>query len=82
MCLSAHMKIRQRARDNGLFNTILTAQCCFYLTHVGYYWIDPNEGCSSDAEYIYCDFENKRACVHPKKENVSLSEGSLQLIYT
>ena len=36
----------------------------------GYYWIDPNEGCFSDAEYVYCDFENKRACVQPKKENV------------
>lgn len=38
----------------------------------GFYWIDPNEGCISDAEYVYCDFENNRACVHPKKENVSL----------
>lgn len=40
----------------------------------GYYWIDPNEGCFSDAEYVYCDFENKRACVQPKKENISIDE--------
>ena len=46
--------------------------CCLCLSFAGYYWIDPNEGCTSDAEYIYCDFENKRACVQPKKENVSL----------
>lgn len=46
--------------------------CFLCLAHSGYYWIDPNEGCINDAEYIFCDFENKRACVDPKKENVSL----------
>ncbi|KAJ7388060.1 Collagen, type I, alpha 2, partial [Desmophyllum pertusum] len=40
----------------------------------GYYWIDPNEGCISDAEFIHCDFENKRACVNPKKENITIDE--------
>ena len=44
---------------------------CEWCCYTGYYWIDPNEGCIDDAEYIYCDFENKRACVDPKKENVS-----------
>lgn len=40
----------------------------------GYFWIDPNEGCISDAEYVYCDFENKKTCVQPKKENISSDE--------
>jgi len=44
----------------------------------GYYWIDPNEGCTSDAEYIYCDFENKRACVQPKKENITIDDARSQ----
>lgn len=42
--------------------------------HSGFYWIDPNEGCISDAEYVYCDFENNRACVHPKKENITIDD--------
>lgn len=59
---------------SGIFNFLFfkTILCILCLAHSGYYWIDPNEGCVSDAEYIYCDFENKRACVDPKKENVSL----------
>lgn len=39
---------------------------------LGFYWIDFNEGCISDVEYVYCDFENNRVCVYLKKENVSL----------
>ncbi|XP_078356101.1 collagen alpha chain-like [Oculina patagonica] len=44
----------------------------------GYYWIDPNEGCINDAEYIFCDFENKRACVDPKKENITIDDPQSQ----
>ena len=36
----------------------------------GEYWIDPNEGCSSDAEYVYCDFERGASCVYPKNKQV------------
>lgn len=33
----------------------------------GKYTIDPNEGCSSDAVEVYCDFEKQATCVNPKK---------------
>lgn len=36
----------------------------------GEYTIDPNEGCSSDAERVYCDFEKQATCVDPKKARV------------
>ena len=32
--------------------------------------IDPNEGCSSDAVKVYCDFEKKATCVNPIKTKV------------
>ena len=53
---------------NKAFTLYIVIIVCGVCT--GYYWIDPNEGCTSDAEYVFCDFENKRACVQPKKENV------------
>lgn len=37
---------------------------------VGEYTIDPNEGCSSDAVKVYCDFEKNATCVNPKKTKV------------
>lgn len=44
---------------------------------VGEYTIDPNEGCSSDAVKVYCDFEKNATCVNPKKtkvqENIELN---------
>ncbi|KAJ7370521.1 hypothetical protein OS493_031804 [Desmophyllum pertusum] len=45
-----------------------------YLEHPDYpsgnYWIDPNEGCVSDAEHVYCDFEIGASCVFPKNKEV------------
>ena len=37
---------------------------------LGKYWIDPNEGCASDAEYVYCDFEKGATCVFPENREV------------
>ncbi|CAH3131049.1 collagen alpha-1(II) chain-like [Pocillopora damicornis] len=36
----------------------------------GEYTIDPNEGCSSDAVKVYCDFEKNATCVNPKKTKI------------
>lgn len=36
----------------------------------GEYTIDPNEGCSSDAVKVYCDFEKQATCVNPIKSKV------------
>lgn len=34
------------------------------------YWVDPNEGCYNDAEYVYCDFERGATCVFPDSKEV------------
>lgn len=39
----------------------------------GEYLIDPNEGCSSDAVKVYCDFEKRATCVNPKKTKIVVS---------
>jgi len=36
----------------------------------GEYTIDPNEGCSSDAVKVYCDFEKQATCVNPIKTKI------------
>lgn len=37
MCLSTHLTydISQQERENIMFRKVLTAHCCFYLTHIG-----------------------------------------------
>lgn len=38
----------------------------------GYYWIDPNLGCSADAVLVYCDFSSNETCLFPtQREEVS-----------
>lgn len=44
----------------------------WFLLYEGKYWIDPNEGCASDAEYVYCDFERGATCVFPENKEVGL----------
>ena len=39
---------------------------------LGEYTIDPNEGCSSDAVRVFCDFEKQATCVDPKKARVRI----------
>ena len=42
----------------------------FFFLFIGKYTIDPNEGCTSDAVEVYCDFEKQANCVNPKKSKV------------
>ncbi len=37
----------------------------------GFYWVDPNLGCSSDAVKVYCRFTSNETCIYP---NVSVRE--------
>ena len=46
----------------------------FPLVSLGEYTIDPNEGCSSDAVEVYCDFEKQATCVDPKKTRVRVNK--------
>lgn len=46
------------------------AQSCEHILNAnatasdGFYWIDPNLGCSSDAISVYCKFTSNETCVH------------------
>ncbi|MBN3298085.1 CO1A2 protein, partial [Amia calva] len=31
----------------------------------GYYWIDPNQGCTMDAIKVHCDFTTGYTCIYP-----------------
>lgn len=42
----------------------------FTLCSTGRYWIDPNEGCTNDALFVYCDFQKQANCIDPKKNKV------------
>ena len=34
---------------------------------LGFYWIDPNQGCTNDAIKVFCDFSTRETCIfaHP-----------------
>lgn len=38
----------------------------------GKYWIDPNEGCNDDAEFIHCDFERGATCIFPESKRITI----------
>ena len=52
------------------------AQSCEHIHNVnttapnGFYWIDPNLGCSSDAILVYCDFTSNETCIYPNSSQV------------
>ena len=53
------------------------AHSCEHVRHMnrtalsGYFWIDPNLGCSADAIRVYCNFTANRTCVYPTEKEVS-----------
>lgn len=36
----------------------------------GFYWIDPNQGCTADAIRAYCDFATGETCIHASLEDI------------
>ena len=52
------------------------AQSCEHILNVnatapsGFYWIDPNLGCSSDAILVHCNFTSNETCIHPNSTEV------------
>ena len=53
------------------------AQSCEHILNInvtapsGFYWIDPNLGCSSDAIMVYCNFTSNETCIHPNSTQVT-----------
>jgi len=43
----------------------------------GWYYIDPNEGCSSDAQLVYCDFKQNETCVYPTNRTARIPKDAL-----
>lgn len=42
----------------------------FLSSIAGFYWIDPNQGCSADAIRAYCDFATGETCIHANPDNI------------
>ena len=39
------------------------------LFFLGFYWIDPNQGCTDDAILVFCNFTAEgQTCVYPDKD--------------
>lgn len=38
---------------------------------VGFYWIDPNQGCSTDAIKVFCDFSSHETCIHAHPASIA-----------
>lgn len=36
----------------------------------GFYWIDPNQGCTMDAIKVHCDFTTGQTCIYPHPESI------------
>ena len=53
------------------------AQSCDHILNInatapsGFYWIDPNLGCSSDAILVHCNFISNKTCIYPNSTEVS-----------
>lgn len=41
---------------------------CVLYFYIGWYWIDPNQGCSHDAILVYCNFTTSQTCINPYNE--------------
>ena len=57
---------------------LFPAQDCEHIQRVnttavsGFFWIDPNLGCSLDSISVYCNFSSNETCIFPRKEEVFL----------
>lgn len=38
---------------------------------VGFYWIDPNQGCMNDAIKVFCDFTTRETCIYAHPESIA-----------
>ena len=51
-------------QSNGMYHNLQVHHYpCMYIIYTGWYWIDPNLGCSQDSVYIYCNFTSKETCI-------------------
>ena len=52
----------------------------FYVDILGFYWIDPNQGCPDDAIRVYCNFEKEgETCVYPDEDSSKVKYPNLVL---
>ena len=64
------VQTRLVAIQMGVARAPVPVRVCNHPLLAGEYWIDPNEGCTKDASKVYCDFQKKATCVHPKQAKV------------
>ncbi len=42
---------------------------------LGFFWIDPNQGCPDDAIRVYCNFEAEgETCVYPDEDSAKVKD--------
>lgn len=45
--------------------------CWVFWLLVGFYWIDPNQGCINDAIKVFCDFTTRETCIYAHPESIA-----------
>ena len=61
----------------GIMTCARTTDLILYRI-LGFYWIDPNQGCADDAVRVYCHFEAEgETCVYPDEESAKVGTTSL-----
>lgn len=62
-----------------MFLALLHLQLCprrlnsfiLLLSSVGFYFIDPNQGCINDAIKVFCDFTTRETCIYAHPESIA-----------
>lgn len=44
---------------------------CVFFFIAGFYWIDPNQGCTMDAIKAFCDFTTGQTCIYAQPESIA-----------
>ena len=54
-----------------MYNVCVCVTCSHALS--GFYWVDPNLGCSVDSILIYCNFSSGFACIFPNTTRLTVA---------
>lgn len=55
----------------GAFKCSLSIDLTLLVYPVGLYYIDPNQGCISDAIKVFCNFDTRETCIHAQPGSIA-----------